>query len=178
MDGKKYEQRVALYLRNHGFKKVSVTKASNDYGVDIICYKHRKKYAVQCKYYSKPVGVHAVQEVVGGMRYYDCDRGMVVTNNTYTRQAVELADRNDVILVDKLSGKTSFRKVYINIIVLLLLLNFLLTEYRVYAAVALALFGLFHIFGVYVRYQHRREVELNSDDSEEEIEDVDEEFEE
>ena len=165
MDGQKYEYRVATYLRQHGFKKVSVTKASNDYGVDVIAYKHRKKYAVQCKYYSKPVGVHAVQQVVGGMRYYECDCAMVVTNSTYTRQAKELASRNDVELVEQYSGRNGFRRFYLNLILVLLLLDFLLTRFWIYSLILLIAYIIVSVFGFYVRRKYRRR------EYEEEIED-------
>ena len=64
MTGIEYESFVAKYLRQHGYHNVSVTKASGDYGVDVIAHKKGKKYAVQCKYYTKPVGISAVQEAV------------------------------------------------------------------------------------------------------------------
>jgi HJR/Mrr/RecB family endonuclease len=96
----RYEYDVAHYLRRHMFWNVKVTKASGDYGVDVTARKGLfRKYAVQCKYYSSPVGVSAVQEVVAGMRVYNCNRCMVVTNNVFTKPAQKLAEENDVILL-------------------------------------------------------------------------------
>lgn len=46
ISGLEYEQYCASYLNSHGYKKASVTKSSGDHGVDIIAYKHGKKYAV------------------------------------------------------------------------------------------------------------------------------------
>lgn len=103
LDGNKYEKKVASYLRWHGYSRVRITKTSGDYGVDILARKGLHKYAVQCKYYSKPVGLAAVQQVVAGMAYYDCDRALVVTNNTFTRQANELAENNNVTLLANVS---------------------------------------------------------------------------
>lgn len=97
--GEDYEYRVAKYLRKKRYKDVMVTKASRDYGVDIIARKGRKKYAIQCKYYSRPVGVSAVQEVFTGMAHYDCNAAMVVTNNTFTQAAKTLAEENNVVLI-------------------------------------------------------------------------------
>lgn len=62
MNGHKFEYKCARMLRRKGFHHVEVTKKSGDQGVDIIAYKHFSKYAVQCKYYSYPVGNKAVQE--------------------------------------------------------------------------------------------------------------------
>ncbi len=81
---------------------MTVTKASGDYGVDVVASKHGKKYAVQCKYYSNPVGITAVQQAVAGMAMYGCNSAMVVTNSTFTAQARTLAGRNHVILLEKI----------------------------------------------------------------------------
>lgn len=104
MNGHEYEKVVAQYLINHGYKKVTVTRGSGDFGVDVVAQKGNKKYAVQCKYYSNPVSLNAVQEVFAGKAYYGCDVAMVVTNNTFTQAARELATLNGVILIDKVSG--------------------------------------------------------------------------
>lgn len=94
-----YEKKVARYLRWHGYWNVTVTKASGDSGVDIVARKGLRKYAIQCKHYSNPVGVHAVQEVVAGKKAYGCSKAMVVTNSTFTKAAKELAETNGVILL-------------------------------------------------------------------------------
>lgn len=101
-EGMEYEHRVARYLKRKGFKGVTVTKASRDYGVDIIARKRRRRYAIQCKYYSRPVGVSAVQEAFTGMAHYDCNAAMVVTNSTFTKAAITLAEENDVVLISGL----------------------------------------------------------------------------
>lgn len=110
MDGHEYEYVAAQYLRNHGYKFVEVTKASGDYGIDVIAHKGTHKYAVQCKYYSHPVGVEAVQEAVAGKAMYDCDRAMVITNSTYTRAAKNLADKNNVLLLSEIQSATGGSK--------------------------------------------------------------------
>lgn len=99
IDGYEYERVCAEYLRRKGFRRVRVTKASRDQGVDILCKKRRKTYAVQCKYYATPVGNKAVQEVYAGASYYGCDRAMVITNASFTKGAYELAETLDVELV-------------------------------------------------------------------------------
>lgn len=105
MNGYDYEYAVASYLRKNGFYAVKVTQASGDYGVDVIARKGFKKYAVQCKYYSKPVGVAAVQEVAAGKSLYHCNAAMVVTNNRFTAAAETLAKSNGIILVPLVSPK-------------------------------------------------------------------------
>lgn len=87
MTGQDYEFAAARYLRWHGYYAVRVTKASGDYGVDITCTRHSIRYAVQCKYYTKPVGLSAVQQAVAGKAQYGCEAAMVVTNNVLTKAA-------------------------------------------------------------------------------------------
>lgn len=99
MTGIEYESRVADYLKSKGYWGVKVTQASGDYGIDVTAHKNGKKYAVQCKYYSQPVGIAAVQEAVAGKAHYGCTEAMVVTNNTFTPAAETLAKENGVILL-------------------------------------------------------------------------------
>lgn len=103
MTGYDYEYTVAAYLRHKGYSRVKVTQGSGDYGIDVLASKGNIKYAVQCKYYSNPVGVKAVQEAVAGVAYYGCNRAMVVTNNTFTPQAKKLAAANNVVLLENVT---------------------------------------------------------------------------
>lgn len=108
MDGPGYERYVAEHLKEQGFRNIVHTGATGDFGVDLVAKKHGAHYAVQCKYYARPVSGAAVQEAVAGMAYYRCDRAMVVTNNRLTRGALELAQANDVLVIEHLDpGKPS-----------------------------------------------------------------------
>lgn len=98
-NGLEYEQYCADYLNKHGYHDAKATKASGDHGVDVIAYKRGKKYAVQCKYYSSPVGNKAIQEVYTGMALYDCDYGIVITNSTFTKQAKSEASKLGIKLM-------------------------------------------------------------------------------
>ena len=95
-----YEYYVAGQLRELGYSHIKMTKETGDYGADIIARKKRKLYVFQCKYYSKSVGVSAVQEVLGAMGYYEADEGIVVTNSYFTKAAISLAKSNDIKLWD------------------------------------------------------------------------------
>lgn len=100
-DGHQYEKRCADVLRKRGFRKVEVTRESGDQGVDIIAFKNGKKYGIQCKYYTSPVGNKAVQEAFAGAKFYDCDIAAVMTNNTFTKSAKDLAFKTNVLLWEK-----------------------------------------------------------------------------
>lgn len=101
MDGYNFENCSANLLLNNGFNNVKVTQYSGDFGVDIIAYKDDIKYAIQCKKYSSPVGIKAVQEVIGSKTMNDCHIAVVLTNNFFTSSAKELAKKNNVLLWDR-----------------------------------------------------------------------------
>ena len=62
--GEKYERKICRNLKRHGFHHIYHTPPSGDHGVDIIAFKNGYSFAIQCKYYSYPVGNRAVQEVL------------------------------------------------------------------------------------------------------------------
>lgn len=101
MEGHEFEYFCAELLQEHGFCDVRVTKGSGDYGVDILAEKDGVSYAVQCKAYTSPVGVKAVQEAYAGRDYYDCMVGAVLTNQYFTKPAVEAAKKLKILLWDR-----------------------------------------------------------------------------
>ena len=48
MDGQEFEYYCADLLKSQGFLEVEVTRASGDYGVDILAEKDGVTYAIQC----------------------------------------------------------------------------------------------------------------------------------
>lgn len=101
MEGHEFEYYCADLLRRAGFLEVEVTRGSGDYGVDILAELGGVTYAVQCKRYDGPVGVKAVQEVYAGRDYYDRMVGVVMTNQYFTRPAVEVAQKLKILLWDR-----------------------------------------------------------------------------
>lgn len=114
--GGKFETFMHQYFMAKGYK-VMATAATGDFGADLVLTKFNKKIVVQCKLYSSPVGIKAVQEVVAAKNMYQANHAMVVTNSTYTKAAIEtaLAHRVELwdgdILTDKLYMVRSVRKV-------------------------------------------------------------------
>lgn len=100
MDGLEFEEYVADMLKRQGYSDVMLT-VKYDYGVDIIATKDGIRWGVQVKHYSGLDGANAVQQVVTGLRMYDCDCAMVVTNSMFSHVAVELADANNCELFDR-----------------------------------------------------------------------------
>lgn len=100
MEGHEFEYFCAGLLEKKGFTEVEVTKGSGDYGIDILAEKEGVTYAVQCKRYTAPVGVKAVQEAYAGRDYYDRMVGAVMTNQYFTAPAVEAAKKLKILLWD------------------------------------------------------------------------------
>ncbi|MDA1079839.1 MAG: restriction endonuclease [bacterium] len=101
MNGFKFEHYVARLLTHQGYSDVRVTKAEGDFGADITVSKDGQKIAIQVKRYSYLVGVEAIYQVLGGRDYYKCDTTMVITNNYFTHQAIELAKRSGTVLINR-----------------------------------------------------------------------------
>lgn len=100
MTGQEFEKTIAGLFERKGYD-VEITKGSGDQGIDIIARRAGKCIGIQAKCYTGTVGNHAIMEAVGGMKYYDCDSCMVVTNSTFTKSALELARVNAVELWDR-----------------------------------------------------------------------------
>ena len=101
MEGHDFEYFCADLLEKRGFKDVEVTTGSRDYGVDILAQKEGITFAIQCKCYSTPVGVKAVQEAYAGRDYYDCMVGVVLANQQFTAPAIEAAKKLKILLWDR-----------------------------------------------------------------------------
>lgn len=101
IDGFEFENLSKELLEANGFENVEVTVSSGDYGADVIAYKNDIKYAIQCKKFSGPVGVKAVQEVMGSKSVYNCHVAVVLTNSSFTVNAQKLASQNNVLLWDR-----------------------------------------------------------------------------
>lgn len=98
--GVDYEYYIEKILEDSNYN-VNRTPTTGDQGVDLIATKNDIRIAIQCKYYSKPVGNKAVQEVVAGKDYYECEYACVVSNNSFTPAAKKLASVSDVLLLNE-----------------------------------------------------------------------------
>ncbi|MGL5258962.1 MAG: restriction endonuclease [Lachnospiraceae bacterium] len=101
MDGLEFEHYCANLLKKSGFIDVLVTKASGDYGVDITAEKDGISYGFQCKCYTSPIGIKAIQEIYAGRDYYGLMVGIVMTNQYFTKPAVEVAQKLNIVLWDR-----------------------------------------------------------------------------
>lgn len=100
MEGHDFERYVACLMEARGYR-TEVTPGSGDNKADIIAAKSGKRYAVEVKRYSSPVGPDVVAKVIGGRDYHRCDVAMVVTNSRFTKAAVNFAGKTGCILVGR-----------------------------------------------------------------------------
>ncbi|MCP9810186.1 restriction endonuclease [Cyanobium sp. HWJ4-Hawea] len=97
--GKEYEEFCEVILSSSGWN-VTRTPATGDHGVDLIAERDEIRVCLQCKYYSTTkVGNAAIQEASAGRLHYSGTHAAVVTNNSYTPKAIELAETNQVLLL-------------------------------------------------------------------------------
>lgn len=101
LDGFEFETLTKVLLEKNGFKNVTVSQNSSDYGIDVFATKRKYNYAIQCKRYAKTVGIKAVQEAKSGCDYYHYDIPVVFTNNYFSLSAIKLAKTTGVELWDR-----------------------------------------------------------------------------
>ncbi|MFN5322047.1 MAG: restriction endonuclease [Planctomycetota bacterium] len=98
-NGHDFEHFIAQRLRDRGMK-ATVTPPTGDQGVDIIAVTRKgTRIAIQTKLHSKRVSNRAVQQVYTGRDFHDCALAVVITNQTFTKSAMELAKKNKVELI-------------------------------------------------------------------------------
>lgn len=99
MSGYEFESYISKLLIGTG-SSVKTTAKSHDHGADVIVEKNGIKTAIQIKKYAGKVGNKAVQEVVASKKIYNCEKAMVITTGEFTKEAIKLAEVNDVSLID------------------------------------------------------------------------------
>lgn len=116
MTGEEFEEYLKALFERKGYC-VIITPGSGDYGVDLICQKKEdsmpgkvERIAIQAKRYRGKVGIEAVQQVIAGARYYDCNKAMVITNSFYTPNARNLAQKSDCLLWDRKTLKQEINR--------------------------------------------------------------------
>lgn len=100
MDGIEFEYYLEALFSKLKYKP-SVTKASHDYGADLILKNEKKKIVVQAKRSNTKIGIKAVQEIYAAQKFHGADEAWIVTNSFYTKSAVELGNACSIIMKDR-----------------------------------------------------------------------------
>jgi len=102
MDGLQFEFYLRALFKELGYKTM-VTKGSNDFGADLIIKKNNKTIVIQAKRYKykRNVGIDAVQQIYTAIPYYKANKGWIITNSYYTKNAKKLASVCGIKLFDR-----------------------------------------------------------------------------
>lgn len=91
LSGAAFEDWIAAVLQASGWR-IEHTPRTGDYGVDLIASKGEARIGIEAKRRQGPISNHVVRSVVAGCQYHGCNRAAVVTQSTFTRQAVAQAE--------------------------------------------------------------------------------------
>ncbi len=102
MKGIDFEYYCAEKLKRTGkYRSVEVTPASGDFGADIKATDNNGDlWVFQCKRYSSRLDNTPIQEVVAAKAHYKARHASVITNSSFTKAAKQLANENDVRLIE------------------------------------------------------------------------------
>lgn len=103
MDGYEFERLICELFRRMNFD-VEHTSLSGDGGIDLIAYSNqllfKGKYIVQCKRYSGSVGEPAIRDLYGVVLSENANKGILITNSKFTKQAATFAEGKNIELID------------------------------------------------------------------------------
>jgi restriction system protein len=100
MTGREFELYLEVLFQTLGYVAEQLP-TSKDFGADLILVSGDKRIAVQAKRYKANVGNRAVQMILGAKSYYGCQEAWIVTNSFYTKAAIQMATKTNVVLVDR-----------------------------------------------------------------------------
>jgi HJR/Mrr/RecB family endonuclease len=100
MDGYMFEEFLLELLKYQGYRG-HLTPKTDDYGADLVLKKDGRKIVVQAKRWKRAVGLEAVQQIIGAIKFYGANKGIVITNSSFTENAYKLANMNGIELWDR-----------------------------------------------------------------------------
>ena len=103
LSGEQFEERLEILFTKLGYKAKRTVSGSTkpDFSADLIIEKDGIKTAVQAKRWNQSVGEQVINDIYSAIPMYNCQFGMVVTNNYYTKMAKEKAKKLNITLWDR-----------------------------------------------------------------------------
>ncbi|MFT3982973.1 MAG: restriction endonuclease [Lachnospiraceae bacterium] len=97
-----FESYVAAVFESAGYEQVTVTKAVNDGGKDLIMYKNKKKYVAEVKLYRPQYRIsrERIQKLHSAMLDTEADGACFVTTSDFTQNAVVYAGKHGIDLIN------------------------------------------------------------------------------
>ena len=99
LSGAEFEAELAVLFRKLGYQ-AEVTQTTGDEGIDILLEKGGKKVIVQCKRYSKPVGVSVARELYGTLMASDASEGILACTGGVTSGVVDFISDKPLRVMD------------------------------------------------------------------------------
>lgn len=103
LSGREFENVIEKLIIKMGFH-VEERKKGADQGIDIIAINEQPlfkgTYVIQCKRYSKPVGEPVLRDLFGVVHSRNANKGILITNSTFTKQAIEFSKDKQIELID------------------------------------------------------------------------------
>jgi HJR/Mrr/RecB family endonuclease len=103
MDGHQFEALIEDLVRRMGLT-VDERKLTADGGVDILAHSHEPlfegKYVIQCKRYTQKVPEPPVRDLYGVVHSRNANKGILITNSTFTQAAIDFAKDKQLELID------------------------------------------------------------------------------
>jgi HJR/Mrr/RecB family endonuclease len=103
LDGHEFESLVESLIKKMGFT-VEQRKLTADGGVDILAHSHQVlfegKYVIQCKRYNHKVPESPIRDLYGVVHSLNANKGILITNSTFTRAALDFAKDKQIELID------------------------------------------------------------------------------
>lgn len=100
MTGIVFEEFLLGHFENLGYTGY-LTPRTENFGADLVLQRGGTNVVVQAKRWKNNVGADAIEQVMGAVKHYGADKGMVVTNSFFTESASELASSNNIDLWDR-----------------------------------------------------------------------------
>ena len=95
-----FEYMVGEYFRRRQFS-VEKNKAGADGSADLLATKGMEKYLIQCKHWqAAKVGENVVRELLGVMVGVGATGGFAVTSGEFTKDAIDFAKANNILMLD------------------------------------------------------------------------------
>jgi hypothetical protein len=103
LDGHEFETLIGKLLEKMGFV-IGERKLSVDGGIDILAKNYEPilegTYIIQCKRHSKKVGQHIIRDLYGVVHSRNANKGILITNSTFTDLALKFAQDKQLELID------------------------------------------------------------------------------
>lgn len=102
MKGTQFESFLSVYFRDMGYKILPHRGGAGDKGADLLINApDGRSYVVQAKRYKGKVPFTAIQQVHAARSLYKTDSAIIISNNYFTKQSKETAEKLNIELWDR-----------------------------------------------------------------------------